>query len=924
MSFSSDEVNFLVYRYLQESGFQHSAYTFGIESHISQSNINGALVPPAALLSIIQKGLQYTEAEISIGDDGSERMIESLSLIDAVMPDVVASRQQQAIKQKTEAGENNQEENAKHPYSTPGSTEGGGDVDSNINIPESKATVLRGHESEVFICAWNPTTDLLASGSGDSTARIWNMQDNNAAPQNQLVLRHCIQKGGTEVPSNKDVTSLDWNCDGTLLATGSYDGYARIWTTEGRLASTLGQHKGPIFALKWNKRGNFILSAGVDKTTIIWDAASGQCTQQFAFHNAPALDVDWQSNTSFASCSTDQCIHVCKLGVDKPIKSFQGHTNEVNAIKWDPQGKLLASCSDDMTLKIWSMNQDSCVHDLQAHSKEIYTIKWSPTGPGTNNPNMNLILASASFDSTVRLWDVDRGACIHKLTKHTEPVYSVAFSPDGMLLASGSFDKCVHIWSTQTGQLVHSYKGTGGIFEVCWNSRGDKVGASASDGSYTTFSLFTTVRNSFLSLIPNVSSGETRGSFESVSVFCQFFFGGSKCQRFVLHTGSSAFFGLKVERGCQVIISEILSFPGVKSRPYRINRKHTILAMEERRPQKLSRSGLTLNLGDKEVFSLDNPSRNQHDKTFKPKRACPSPISSIVGTALNQMNLKRSSSAPMINQLGTQGESRTTSSSASAALGGCSSSQNSSGSKDASSAGDTESATSVNGFLTSLGSRPRRFSASFSPGSPGLAPSRVSQLRQENSSSTDWESASEKEFHGNSNIAQSWEDLSLDSMTMEASARRPSFSDQLWLSMPGSTSLSASSSPTASPRVVSRFSPSLSSPSPTRKSFTSRRSQSPIAIRPSVLSSGQGVKRKCDWDSTQMDCSPQPAKRLGGLLSLQQYNQCVTPIVTNLHVRHSDSPNSIETESSISSNGDSPFFRPLDSPLASDDSTQPK
>ncbi|CAG2109889.1 unnamed protein product, partial [Medioppia subpectinata] len=60
---------------------------------------------------------------------------------------------------------------------------------------------------------------------------------------------------------------------------------------------------------------------------------------------------------------------------------------------------------------------------------------------------------------------------------------SVAFSPDGRFLASGSFDKCVHIWSTQSGQLVHSYKGTGGIFEVCWNARGDKVGASASDGS---------------------------------------------------------------------------------------------------------------------------------------------------------------------------------------------------------------------------------------------------------------------------------------------------------------------------------------------------------------------------------------------------------------------------------------------------------
>lgn len=34
---------------------------------------------------------------------------------------------------------------------------------------------------------------------------------------------------------------------------------------------------------------------------------------------------------------------------------------------------------------------------------------------------------------------------------------------------------------------MHSYKGTGGIFEVCWNSRGDKVGASASDGSVSIF-----------------------------------------------------------------------------------------------------------------------------------------------------------------------------------------------------------------------------------------------------------------------------------------------------------------------------------------------------------------------------------------------------------------------------------------------------
>ena len=120
------------------------------------------------------------------------------------------------------------------------------------------------------------------------------------------------------------------------------------------------------------------------------------------FFVAPILDVDWQNNTSFASCSTDKIIHVCKIGVEKPVKSFQGHTvslrafvvfvsfeycsllglhwatsskrctsnmymyailiccspllifqqSEVNTIRWDPSGSFLASCSDDLSAKV--------------------------------------------------------------------------------------------------------------------------------------------------------------------------------------------------------------------------------------------------------------------------------------------------------------------------------------------------------------------------------------------------------------------------------------------------------------------------------------------------------------------------------------------------------------------------------------------
>ena len=54
---------------------------------------------------------------------------------------------------------------------------------------------------------------------------------------------------------------------------------------------------------------------------------------------APTLDVDWRDDASFASCSTDKHIYVCQMGQPQPLVRFEGHTDEVNAVKWDPSGK---------------------------------------------------------------------------------------------------------------------------------------------------------------------------------------------------------------------------------------------------------------------------------------------------------------------------------------------------------------------------------------------------------------------------------------------------------------------------------------------------------------------------------------------------------------------------------------------------------
>jgi len=342
--------------------------------------------------------------------------------------------------------------------------------------------------SEVFICAWSPKKPLIASGSSDSTARIWPVWPSPGSNEDSphldgpIVLEHKSNDiGATQTP--RDVTTLDWNCHGTMLATGSYDGLARIWDDSGVLRNTLSKHVGPIFSLKWNKKGDSLLSGSVDKTAIVWDPVSGNIKQQFEFHTAPTLDVDWKDNTCFATCSTDRKVFVCELGKTDYLRKFEGHEDEVNAIKWCPQGKLLASCSDDWTAKIWNMSSERYQLDLREHSKEIYTIRWSPTGPGTANPNAKLVLASASFDSLIKIWDVEKGKRIHNLSKHSDPVYSVAFSPDGQLLASGSSDHCLHIWSAKDGSLVRTYTGQGGIFEVCWNSSGTKVAACFSNNT---------------------------------------------------------------------------------------------------------------------------------------------------------------------------------------------------------------------------------------------------------------------------------------------------------------------------------------------------------------------------------------------------------------------------------------------------------
>lgn len=551
MTLTSDQVNIIVYRYLQESGFRHTSFAFQHESQVQNSAYRDTEIQAGALINIIHKGLQFMDIEAHMNEDGE--LMECnipFSLLEphhcdltgktlsdshtSTSPTPGAKRQRKEKSQKekekrvrrdtsndeitsavaatttttspavpssssSSAPTNNTDATAPvNGYTIKEETETT-DVEMQDVQPATTTTttttseqaaakpqtmvdskdvhVLTGHQSEVFSCSWNPVEPLLlASGSGDATARLWRIpEDGSKTAEPPIVLSHL-----PNLNENKDVTTLDWNPSGTLLATGSYDGQARIWTLKGELRFLMAQHRGPIFSLKWNGKGDLILSGSADNTTVVWDPETGEMKQQYELHSLAILDVDWMDNTTFASCSSDKTIFVCRVGETEPLKKWTGHEDEVNAVRWDPTGQYLASCSDDMTTKIWSLSSDQPVQEIRGHSLQIYTLQWAPYSR-TSTESSPRILATASFDATVRLWDALNGTCLHVLQSHSEAVYSISFSPDARLLATGSFDEQLNVWNAKDGTLQETFKANGGIFEVHFNKNGDKLAACTSN-----------------------------------------------------------------------------------------------------------------------------------------------------------------------------------------------------------------------------------------------------------------------------------------------------------------------------------------------------------------------------------------------------------------------------------------------------------
>jgi WD40 repeat protein len=157
------------------------------------------------------------------------------------------------------------------------------------------------------------------------------------------------------------------------------------------------------------------------------------------------------------------------------------HKERVSTVTFSPDGKLLATASWDDTVRLWEAATGKEIRTLP-HKSHVLSVAFSPDAKR---------LVSAGWDVAMRLWDVDTGKEIRSLTGHQDTVLCVAFSPDGKQLVTGSLmpddgspvrDDSVRLWNVATGKEIRTLKGHKvSVCSVAYSPDGKRVASAGHD-----------------------------------------------------------------------------------------------------------------------------------------------------------------------------------------------------------------------------------------------------------------------------------------------------------------------------------------------------------------------------------------------------------------------------------------------------------
>ena len=310
-------------------------------------------------------------------------------------------------------------------------------------LPRSPARhTLQSHRLPVTCVAFHPIFSSLASGSEDTTIKIWDWElgelERTVKGHTKAVLDvdYGGPRGGTLLAScSSDLTIKLWDpsdeyknirtlpghdhsvsavrfipsgaagapMSGNLLVSASRDKTLKIWdVTTGYCVKTLRGHLDWVRDVSPSFDGRWLLSAGNDQTARLWDASSGDTKATFLGHEhvieccifAPAASYGHlatlaglkkppsasSSGEFLATGSRDKSIKIWDSR-GTLIKTLVGHDNWVRGLLFHPGGKYLISVGDDKTIRCWDLSQEcKCVKTLDdAHGHFVSCIRWAPS-----------------------------------------------------------------------------------------------------------------------------------------------------------------------------------------------------------------------------------------------------------------------------------------------------------------------------------------------------------------------------------------------------------------------------------------------------------------------------------------------------------------------------------------------------------------
>ena len=282
--------------------------------------------------------------------------------------------------------------------------------------------------------------------------------------------------------------------DGRLAACSGND--ARIQLVDmhtGVQRSILAGHRGWVRRLAFAPDGKSLASAGFDRRVRIWDLSTGEQILELKAHTDGVTDCCFLPDGSgVVSAGLDETIRLWHLSSGALARTLarawasdrhgfvragedRGHWAGVLGCAVSPDGSLLATASTDQTLRVWDRASGEQLQVLSGHEAAVNACAFAPDGRR---------LASAGADGLVRIWDLTTAATVTTLQGHEAEVKRCLYLPDGLRLVSASTDGTLIVWDLATGVAALRLAGhSGGVNDCALSADGHWIASAASDGS---------------------------------------------------------------------------------------------------------------------------------------------------------------------------------------------------------------------------------------------------------------------------------------------------------------------------------------------------------------------------------------------------------------------------------------------------------